>query len=119
MTGGAAQGGGDWMFGWFKKRSPSLLASAEERETILSKFHPVFRVIDTDFHIFLEVVVANPTWDDNQIAQALCARGVEPDSAQNLVSFAPLAFGRETVGQAVAGLSVSWVHTMDLSRDSE
>lgn len=107
------------MFGWFKKQQTAQLASPEEREAILSKLHPVFRAVDTGFHAFLEVVSANPTWDDSQIEQALCARGVDPQSAQDLVAFAPLAFGREIVEQlGVKGSDTYRLHNLSNGTDS-
>jgi hypothetical protein len=87
------------MLGWFKKRPTLPLASAEEREALLRDLHPLFRVVDAGFHTYMEVVAANPTWDDNRIEQELRTRGVEAELAQEVVSFAPLAFGREVVQQ--------------------
>jgi hypothetical protein len=102
------------MFGLFKKKpQPGQLASPEEREAILSTLHPVFRPLDTAFHAFLEVVSANPTWDDNQIEKALCGRGVDAESAGDLVAFAPLAFGREIVEQlGVKGSETYRLHNL-------
>jgi hypothetical protein len=102
------------MFGLFKKKpQPAPLASPEEREAVLSKLHPVFRPLDTAFHAFLEVVSANPAWGDNQIEQALFERGVDADCAQDLVAFAPLAFGREIVEQlGVQGSQTYRLHNL-------
>jgi hypothetical protein len=83
----------------FETRSVLPLASIEEREAILSRGHAVFRVVDAGFHAYMEIVTANPRWDDNQIEQELRTRGVEAALAEELVSFAPLAFGREVVEQ--------------------
>jgi hypothetical protein len=87
------------MFGWFKRSPKPLLASTEEREAILSKQHPLFRVVDAGFHEYIKVLVANPRCDDSQIEDAVRARGVEAGLAEDLVRFAPLAFGREIVQQ--------------------
>src|SRR5580765_304910 len=85
------------MLGWFKKRPSLPLASVEEREAALQNLHPLFRVVDAGFHAYMEVVTANPKWDDNRIEQELRTRGVEAALAEELVAFTPLAFGREIV----------------------
>jgi len=101
------------MFGWFKKQQTAQLATPEEREAILSQLDPTFRPLDAPLHAFLEVVSANPKWDDNQIEQALCARGVEADCAQSLVAFVPLAFGRAIVEQlGVKGSDTYRLHNL-------
>ena len=87
------------MFGWFKKKPRSLLASIEERETILAKQHPVFREVDQAFHTYLEVATANPQWDDGQIEQELVRRGMTSALAEECVSFGPMAWGRDVVEQ--------------------
>jgi hypothetical protein len=87
------------MFGWFKKRSRPSLASPEERNAILDKQHPLFRVVDTGFHAYMEIIAANPQSDDNQIEQELRGRGIEAGLAEDLVAFAPIAFGREVLQQ--------------------
>jgi hypothetical protein len=98
-----------WMFDWFKKREvpvpprtpapapPASLASVDEREAVLGDLHPLFRVVDTGFHVYMEIAAANPGWDDDRVERVLRGRGVDSVLAQELVSFAPLAFGREIV----------------------
>jgi|GEM_PF-1647967 len=85
------------MFGWFKKKPQ--LASAEEREAILSKQHFVFREVDAAFHAFLEVVTANPKWDDGQIEREVVRRGVDVALAAECILFGPMAWGRAMVEQ--------------------
>jgi hypothetical protein len=98
------------MFDWFKKRAappptrplapappPAPLASVDERDAVLRDLHPLFRVVDTGFHIYMAVAAANPEWDDDRVERVLRVRGVDSVLAQELVSFAPLAFGREIV----------------------
>jgi hypothetical protein len=91
------------VFGWFKTKPPPLLASAEEREVILAKQHRLFREVDAAFHSYLEVITANPKWDDGQIEQELVRRGASPGLAEDCVVFGPIAWGREVAG----GLGVS------------
>ncbi len=91
------------MFGWFKKKPRLALASTEEREAILAKQHSVFREVDAAFHAYLEVVTANPQWDDGQIEQEMVIRGIAAALAEECVTFGPMAWGREVVEQ----LSVS------------
>ncbi len=81
------------------EKLPTPLASAEEREAILAEQHIVFREVDAGFHVYLEVVTANPTWDDGRIEQELVRRGVAASLAEECVSFGPIAWGREVVGQ--------------------
>ena len=85
------------MFGWFKKKS--RLASTEEREAILAKQHSVFCETDAGFHVYLEVVTANPQWDDGQIEQEMVRRGVAAALAEECVTFGPMAWGRDVVEQ--------------------
>lgn len=85
------------MFGWFKKKSQ--LASTEEREAILSKQHFVFREVDAAFHAFLEVVTANPRWDDGRIEREAVRRGVDAALAAECIIFGPMAWGRAMVEQ--------------------
>src|SRR4051812_23118545 len=106
------------MFGWFKKRSIPSLATQAEREAILRDRHAVFDSVDAGFHTYLEVVSATPPWDDSQIEQELGRRGVELQLAQELVAFAPMAFGREIVQQL--GVPCSDVYRLhDLTDGSE
>jgi hypothetical protein len=110
------------MFDWFKKRAapspalrftpappPAPLASVDEREAVLRDLHPLFRGVDAAFHIYIEIASANPEWDDDRIERVLRVRGVDSVLAQELVSFAPLAFGREIVQEL-------GVHCSDLYR---
>ena len=87
------------MIGWFQKKPRFSLASAKEREAILAKQHPVFREVDTAFHAYLEVVTANPQWDDGQVERELVHRGVANALAEECVTFGPMAWGREVVEQ--------------------
>jgi hypothetical protein len=87
------------MFGWFKKKPCLLLASAQEREAILAKQHPLFRQVDAAFHAYLEIVTANPRLDDGRIEQELLHRGIEVGLAEEVVTFAPMAWGREVAEQ--------------------
>jgi hypothetical protein len=88
---------------------PAPLASVEERDAVLRDLHPLFRTVDAGFHIYMEIASANPGWDDDRVERVLRARGVESVLAQELVSFAPLAFGREIVQEL-------GVHCSDLYR---
>src|SRR5215208_1742283 len=98
------------MLDWFKKRAapptapplasappPAPLASVDERDAVLRDLHPLFWVVAAGFHIYREIAAANPGWDDDRIERVLRARGVDLVLAQELVSFAPLAFGREII----------------------
>jgi hypothetical protein len=87
------------MLDWFKKKPRCALASTEEREAILAKQHPVFREVDAGFHAYLEVVTANPQWDDGQIEQEMVRRGVAAALAEECVTFTPMAWGRDVVEQ--------------------
>jgi hypothetical protein len=87
------------MFGWFKKKPCLALASTEEREAILAKQHSIFREVDVGFHTFLEVVTANPQWDDDHIEKEMVRRGVAAALAEECVTFGPMAWGREVVEQ--------------------
>lgn len=106
------------MHSWFKKQSVPSLPSVAEREAILQGLHPLFRVVDIGFHAYVEVVTANPDWDDGRIEQDLCQRGIEPGLAQELVSFAPMAFGREFVQQLGVKCSDLY-HMFNLADGSE
>jgi len=127
------------MFDWLKKKSqrflkssancaPGFVKEAEERireleesccrEELLQRLHPVFRIVDAHFQIYIEVISTNPTWDDNRIEEELRQRGVESSTAEELVSFIPLAFGREIVEQL--GVKCSDTYIMhNLLDDSE
>lgn len=108
------------MFGWFKKQQTAQFASPQERDAILSKLDPAFRRLDAPFQAFLEVISANPTWDDRQIEQALCAGGVDADCAQSLVAFVTLAFGRAIVEQlGVKGSDAYRLHDPASGTDKE
>lgn len=87
------------MLGWFQKKPRLPLAAVEEREAILSKQHPLFREVDAGFHAYLEVIVANPQWDDSQIEQELVRRGIASRLAEECVTFGPMAWGREVAEQ--------------------
>ncbi len=97
------------MFGWFKKRPSTpperqahagvILAWPEEREELLAKQHAVFREVDTGFHMYLEIITANPLWDDDRIEQELIRRGIEAGLAEECVTFGPMAWGHEVAEQ--------------------
>jgi hypothetical protein len=87
------------MFGWLKQKQVAPLASAEERESILSKQHPLFRVVDAGFHAYMAILSVNPDWDDARIEKKLRAQVIDPGLAEDLVAFAPLAFGRDVIQQ--------------------
>ena len=83
------------MLGWFKKQAQP----SSQHEQLLRRMHPVFREVDAGFQKYIDTVTAHPDWDDNQIEHELSGLGVEPALAKELVSFVPLAFGREVVAQ--------------------
>jgi len=87
------------MLGWFKKMPRLPLATTEEREVILAKQHPLFREVDAGFHVYLEIIVANPQWDDGRIGQELIRRGVAAWLAEECVTFGPMAWGRKVAEQ--------------------
>jgi hypothetical protein len=101
------------MPGWFHKKPRFLLASLAEREAILAKQHPVFREVDAVFHAYLDVVTANPVWDDGQVEQELVRRGVVARLAEECVSFGPMAWGRAVVEQLGVSCSPDFrLHSM-------
>jgi hypothetical protein len=69
------------------------------REEMLEGLHPLFRTVDAGFQVYIDLVSANPSLSDNNLEAELRRRGVEPALAQELVSFVPIAFGREVVQQ--------------------
>jgi len=87
------------MLGWFQKKPRSPLASVNEREAILAKQHPIFREVDAAFHVYLEVVTANPQWRDDQVEQEMVRRGIAAGLAEECVTFGPMAWGRAIVEQ--------------------
>ena len=108
------------MSGWFKKKPRLALASTEEREAILAKQHPVFREVDAAFHAYLEVVAANPQWDDGQSEQSMVSRGIAAALAEECVTFGPMAWGREVLEQLGVSCSPLFrLHSMidDTERD--
>jgi hypothetical protein len=102
------------MLKWFKKRSQP----SSQRQELLQRSHPVFKIVDAGFQIYIEVVSTNPSWDDNRIEEELRKRGVEDELAQELVSFVPLAFGREIVEQLGVKCSDKYI-MRNLLDDSE
>jgi hypothetical protein len=70
-----------------------------EREELLHRSHPLFKTIDAGFQIYIEVVSTNSSWQDDHLEEELRKRGVEPNLAEELVAFVPMAFGREIVHQ--------------------
>lgn len=85
------------MFGWFRKKPHYSLASAAERELLLTKHSAVFREVDAAFHAYLEISTDNPKWDDGQIEQAMIRRGISAAKAEECVTFGPMAWGRDVV----------------------
>jgi hypothetical protein len=84
---------------WFNKKTRPALATSEEREAILADQHAVFREVDAAFHGYLELVSANPKWDEGEIEQQLVRRGVAAALAGECVTFGPMAWGRDVAEQ--------------------
>ena len=72
-----------------------LLASAEEREPLLATAHVLFREVDAAVHAYLEVLTANPDWEDDRVEAELVRRGVNAGLAEDCVVFVPMAWGRD------------------------
>lgn len=83
------------MLGWIKKKPKPSSARAE----LLRRAHPVFREVDAGFQKYIHILTAHSQWGDNQIQDELLRLGVGSDLAQDLVSFVPMAFGREVVAE--------------------
>ena len=102
------------MLDWSKKKpQPS-----PQREQLLRRMHPVFREVDAGFQQYADTVTTHSDWDDNQVEAELCRRGVAPALAQELVSFVPMAFGREIIAQLGVKCSDDF-RLHEMSDDSE
>jgi hypothetical protein len=55
--------------------------------------------VDAAFHAYLEIITANPKWDDGQIEYELIRQGIAAHIAEECISFAPMAWGRNIVEQ--------------------
>lgn len=102
------------MLGWFRKQAQP----PSRREQLLRQMHPAFREVDAGFQRYMDTATVHPDWDDNQIEQELGRAGVEPVLAQELVSFVPMAFGREVVAQLGVKCSDDF-RLHEMSDDSE
>ncbi|MES1240930.1 MAG: hypothetical protein ABUT39_04865 [Acidobacteriota bacterium] len=88
------------------------------REQLLRRMHPVFREVDAGFQKYIATVTAHPDWDDDKIEKELRLRGVGFALAQELVSFVPMAFGREVVAELGVTCSEDF-RLHEMSDDSE
>jgi hypothetical protein len=69
--------------------------------------------VDAVFHAYLDVVTANPEWDDGQVKHALVRRGVAARHAEECVAFGPMAWGRAVVEQLGVSCSPQFrLHSM-------